>query len=493
MNEPATMDEPASMDAPDVVREGAGEVEVLPVEPPVGVVVNPPRQAAAPGQGRAVDVLPAHGRGRVHLLTSRADIRRDRRPAGEYPLQPEGAHRSPATHRRSVRWGKVMVGCLALVMVAPWGFGAARTDSLENRRQEPFPTVTLGGVVDGTVFRQFDRALRDRLTLRTVVVQAVAGGSRELAPTVNVSSKVVLGDDGTPFLAEDFTLPCKDRYDVAATDSVLRGLRNVGRPNGKSFLVAIAPDKSQVLRNRLGSRGDALLACSDRVRRPSERLWAGDPSAPVVTFWRQMDEAARAEPDRVYQPGDSHWTTQGALLFTRGLVDKLVADGVAPPTLGGAVIGTRLPDRVIDGDLYRLMGVQRTDTVPTWVVRRPGVTVTRKVVPSPSGRGMRTNVTTAPPGVALVPGRTLVIYDSFFDRVEPLMTPYFASLTAVHWGDAYTMARNGTLPPFDHLVVESSERGWAERTSWFGQGDPVGRAIAAELGRPSPAVDAGAR
>jgi hypothetical protein len=462
------------------LRGESGEIEVH--------AVSPPRQAAAPGPERAVEVLPVHG----PPSSGRRSAGSDRAGAG-YPLQPDGAHRSPATHRRSVRGGKVLLGCLAVLMVAPWGFGATRTDSLENRRQEPFPALSLSGMVDGSVFRQFDRALRDRLTLRTVVVHAVAAGSRDLAPTVNVSSKVVVGEDGTPFLAEDFTRPCATRYDAKATDTALRGLRALGARNGKSFVVAVVPDKSQVLRARLGGKADALLACSDRVRRPSEQVWAGDPTAPVAVFWQPLTEAEQADPGRVYQPGDSHWTTQGALAFTRGLVDKLVTDKVAPATLGGAVTATRLPDRVLGGDLYRLMGVERTDAVPLWVVRRPGVKVARTVIPSPSGRGVRHDVTTAPRGVSVVPGRTLIVYDSFFDRAEPMLAPYFASITAVHWGDAYRMVREGALPAFDHLIIESSQRGWAERTPWLTLDDPFGKAIAAGLSTPDVAAAAGAR
>jgi hypothetical protein len=68
--------------------------------------------------------------------------------------------------------------------------------------------------------------------------------------------------------------------------------------------------------------------------------------------------------------------------------------------------------------------------------------------------------TTATGPEATVPGRTLVIYDSFFGLDVNLVAPFFANATWVHVGDMGNHPELATLlGPFDTIVLERVERG----------------------------------
>jgi hypothetical protein len=60
----------------------------------------------------------------------------------------------------------------------------------------------------------------------------------------------------------------------------------------------------------------------------------------------------------------------------------------------------------------------------------------------------------------LLPGRTLVIYDSFFGIDTTLVAPYFADTTWVHVGDMLSHPELiRLLGPFDRVIFERVARG----------------------------------
>jgi SGNH hydrolase-like domain, acetyltransferase AlgX len=386
--------------------------------------------------------------------------------------------------RRSVRAARLLTGTVAAGLLGVWLLGPPLPGGTENRAEAAFPRVGAASLADGSAFRQTDAALRDRLALRGYVVSAIGDAAKNKLG-VSLSPQVVLGDGGTPFTAEDFTLPCERSFDPAAVDASLQGLRDLGAANGKTITVAVAPDKSSILTGQLGRFGSALMSCSDRVREATQAQWGGNNRAPVITMWDPMRAVEDTEPGQVYQHGDTHWTSRGALVFSRALMRQLVAQGEAPKTLAGQPRATRGADSLDDADLYRMMGTPRQEQVPVWLVSRPEVTVTAKRLSTASGQGMPIYHTEAPAGVPLVTGRTLVVRDSFFTRAEPQLAPFFSDLTVMHWADFITAADRNALPDFDRIVIETVERGWPQRASWLQPGSTIHDAIAAALSRPA--------
>jgi hypothetical protein len=321
------------------------------------------------------------------------------------------------------------------------------------------------------------------LALRQYVVKSVGQTARDTMGT-SLNSAVVMGSTGVPFISEDFIFPCRYDFEPAKVDAGLRELQALGRTTGKSIMVAIAPDKSSILTGQLGSRAGSLMACSNQVRRATETTWPVSPDSPVLYTWKQLLAEQKAHPGKVFQRGDSHWTSQGALVWSKAVINRLIESGEAPASLRKAPIATRLPDEPADNDLYRLMGITRTETVPVWQVIRPQVKITDKSVPSPSGRGVA-EFHSVSADAPLIKGRTLVVNDSFFSRAEGELAPYFSDLTVLHWSDFMTAVQKGNLPHFDRIIIETVQRGWPERAGWLEQGQPIHDALAAELSRGS--------
>jgi hypothetical protein len=382
-----------------------------------------------------------------------------------------------------VRAGKVLVGLLATGLLAVWLLHPPTTGDAENHSTTAFPSLSPSGLVDGSSYRQTDAALRDRLALRRYVVKSIGEAARDKMGT-SLNPEVVMGSTGVPFISEDFIFPCEHDFEPAKVDAGLRELRAIGRTTGKTITIAVAPDKSSILTDQLGGRGNALMACANRVREGTEATWGNQSTPPVMISWRQLSAEQKKYPGKVFQRGDSHWTSQGALIWSRALIAQLIKQGEAPSSLRRAPKAVEAEDEPADNDLYRLMGISRPETVPVWRVYRPEVKIRAKSVPSPSGRGMavfHSSSDTKP----LIPGRTLVVNDSFFSRAEGQLAPYFTDFSVMHWSDFLAAVKAGNLPHFDRIIIETVQRGWPERSGWLEPGQAVYEALAKELKRPS--------
>jgi SGNH hydrolase-like domain, acetyltransferase AlgX len=399
--------------------------------------------------------------------------------------------RDERSRRRSVRTAKALIGLVAVGLLAVWLLDPPMAGGNENRAETAFPALTTKGLVNGHDYRQADAALRDRLALRQYVVKAVGETARDRMDT-SLNSEVVMGSTGVPFLSEDFIFPCQYPFDAAAVDAGLNALRAAGRSTGKTITVAIAPDKSSILTSQLGRRGSALMGCSNKVRQTTEATWPDTAASPVLSTWTQLAAEQKAHPGKVFQRGDSHWTSQGALVWSHALINRLITQGEAPTSLKGAPRARQLPSEPADNDLYRLMGIAKSkEKVPVWQVIRPDVKIRAKTLTSPSGHGIAVfhSWSVSRP---LITGRTLVIDDSFFSRTEGELAPYFSDLEVLHWADFLTDVQTGKVPHFDRIIVETVQRGWPQRAGWL-QAGPIHDALAKELSAPSPTAPLRAR
>lgn len=403
--------------------------------------------------------------------------------AASEPAGISGAEQPPG--RRSLTAARLLTVALAALLLAPTLMSIrGGGDAVENRSSIPFPELNTDTAADTDTYRQFDAAFRDRLTLRRKVVRAIGRtGYDRLGYSFN--SRVYVGEDRVPFFTEDFIKPCGTPFDPTTVDQRIRAFEQTAQRSGKDVLFVVAPDKSSVLRDKLGWAADALMSCADPVREQTQARWGDDHLGPVVTLWPQFAAAEAAEPGRVWQAGDSHWSYQGAMMFTREVLDRLVVRGEAPEQLRGAPGAQERADQRLPGDLYPLLGFTREDEVAYWVVRREGVTVETSAIPTDMGRTQRTHTTVAPAGTPMVPGRTLVVYDSFFYLAEAQLTPYFTEMTTLHWDDFRPMARDGQLPEFDRIIFQTVQRSWPQRIVEQLTEPAIAATLNVELSRPA--------
>ena len=354
---------------------------------------------------------------------------------------------------RASRLERVAAGVFVVALLIPGIalLAGVRPPELENSTPAAMPAWSLGALTETATYAQVDRFLADHLPGRDRAVRAYAElDYQTLRGSTNPD--VIVGAGDWLFFTGELRPTCAHTADemLAAVDSVA----DDAAASGLGFRFVMAPDKHGIEPERLGGAASLPTPCTDERR---EAIRAGMATRPdsTVDLWGPVLAGRDAEaPEPVYFDQDSHWTPTGAMPAIEALVESL-----APGTWDAA-------DLSIDGtstfpqELARLMGLPRDATVPAYVVR-PEMTVERGTVPTTVDLTEAPDITTytTTGDGAVVPGTTLMVYDSFFNINRPRIVPWFEHTVWVHVGDLRAHPELvEDLPPFDRVVVERVER-----------------------------------
>lgn len=326
----------------------------------------------------------------------------------------------------------------------------------EQRVPAAFPAIgratLVQGVPDGSLFRQIDAAVADGLparspVLRTVLTPIVAAG---LSP----NDIVYRGPSGEPFYSVDFTSACAAQAGIAGLDHKIRALRSKLEATGATLLYAIAPDKSQVDRAELGPLADKLLVCSDANVKTFEKMAAAPDSPEFVDF----DGLAKANKTaRQYMEGDTHWNFKGGATFAHDLLLRLERDGLIDKETVDRQLTGKAPVYVHVDDLYRLMGIPRTERFPNGFTAPPGVASTSESETIANEWYVSEWKSTSSES-KLVPGRTLLIADSFAGLDIPYLVHYFSDITYVPFTALQTPGHLISTTGYDHVIIQELQR-----------------------------------
>jgi hypothetical protein len=327
--------------------------------------------------------------------------------------------------------------------------------SIENRPIRPFPELRPESMLETSWYVAVDQALTDRLVLRPAAVRLRANLSYLLGGTG--TTRVVRGDGDWLFYGLDFHATCK----VSASEYLasLDALVGQFRAHGQQLRVMIAPDKSSIYPDRFrGAR--APSGCTARNRAPVRAGLADRPDV-TVDAWELLDEARAAAPTGppLYFEQDTHWTPDGAAVAIAPLIGTLDTNLWDPARV---TFGDRFD---ADMDLARIIGLDATEPSHR-ILPRPAMTVSR-VDPAATDPTDPTAVfelrSTGPDRV--VPGRTLVIYDSFFyDPQRPyvgpdMVAPFFAESVWIRIDVLLAHPELGAqFGPYDTVIFERVER-----------------------------------
>lgn len=255
------------------------------------------------------------------------------------------------------------------------------------------------------------------------------------------AAQVLTGRNGWLFLQGEQDRSCQPFMAFGDALGVWRALARQIRAGGKRVLLIVPPDKGSVYSEQLPDfPGDACAAAGKR------RLWsllgAAEADFPEVIALR--DDLLAQKPsagDGLYSRKDSHWTTFGSLALVRALVDRL-GDGGGPA--GTPEVGVR-PDEIVDpgraeytGDLNGLLGVSETDTQARREIRRDAE---------------------AP----RIPGRTVLVGDSYSEAPLPQLTPYFEDLRVLSWVNTPPAKMANGIERADTVILETVEREFTYR------------------------------
>lgn len=319
-----------------------------------------------------------------------------------------------------------------------------------NRNPVPFPEVGATDFVNGEGFSAVGSWLRDRVPLRRALRRLDARIDNGVFGDLD-TLMVLQGRDGWVFFEHAIGRGLEPDYDPATLRAGIARLKDEVEAAGKTFLYAVAPHKPTIYADHLGERDRRRQTV---VRERLERFRALMRRAPVEGFidaWDDLERAAKQSPEPLYHPRDTHWTTPGAAVMTRAIVDHLA------PGLSASLAIARGKPREVLPDLVRYAGLDRTEPADTWIFRRPGVRWKRAGAER-AGKAPTVRYTaTARDGARLLP-KIAVICDSYGTALHPSLRLFFSSTTFIHTVSIDTELARKALAEADIVLFLRAER-----------------------------------
>ncbi|NND75896.1 MAG: hypothetical protein HKN44_12900 [Ilumatobacter sp.] len=324
-----------------------------------------------------------------------------------------------STMPRLLRIGQIAVFVLCIgIPAAMFGFGE-RGEPVDNRRPTPRPPIRVFDLFDTERTAEFDTYFDEGFPLRDEAIELNARADRAVGDSSNPD--VVVGRTGWLFLRESIEQPCRTAAEMAELTDVLDRAERIVSSTGRELTNVIAPDKASVYPDRLADPPSCVLANAALFDDLATE-------ATIVMAWPATAATAQAD-ERAYLRLDTHWTAAGAVPTARAMVDL-----VAPGRWDDDAIVTDPPIADV-GDLSILLGLPQTEQEVRARAHpgpAPAIAVARPYTDRDGTVVEWIGVTRYESGWdGAVAGRTLLLHDSFGDRVVDLAADYFADITAI--------------------------------------------------------------
>jgi alginate O-acetyltransferase complex protein AlgJ len=428
---------------------------------------------------------------------------------------------SPLVKPRSARSSRnrlrgVVVFPLIAALLLFFGPGMAfvlgdRAEAVENRELAAFPSIELGwGFLPAVGGWAIDHLpLRSEAVLaRTRISETVFGelpkyssasggvgvaGVTGSKPASNDDAadeiqypEVIEGRDDWLFYGVDVSAACNPAMTVKEITSNLQRLADAAAKTKRRLVIAIAPDKSSAHPELLPENFAGKKCMQER----KDAFWSSllglpnvqvvDPRAALSTFESETGET-------VWRPNDTHWGPAGAAVFS-----KTVAEAIEPGLAETSRI-TAGPLANLPGDLSQMLGDLKQDPTLTATIERDGVTlrvdgsvIEQSQVPDLDYGPV--TVTASATGAPMIPGKTLLLGDSFFEASRLQFPGYYSSLTYIHNMSAEVPgaadAVGALLAESDTLIFEMVERSAAGGHVAFLKDDAIDTLVAAMEANP---------
>lgn len=296
---------------------------------------------------------------------------------------------------------------------------------------------------------------RDTLPFRGEVIQSKAKGDYDLFG--QITGPVVRGKNGYYFVAARFFQPCveeKARLDgLEQALTVEATVKHMNRLGYDTYFMA-PPFKASIYPEYLPSYGEDLVACNlvaQTELRNHLNQAIGDNFIDVLPPMLALKETA-SEP--LFMPLQTHWDSYLGLKQAEEIVNRL------QPGLwdDGLVIDGEEIDRV--AEVPALAGMQMTERVNDYHVSRTGVDVDfewKKDIKQ-SATGYRVAKATPDRPGRVIPGKTIIVHDSFMLESAQALSNYFEELWLIRFQDARQVAPLAAqLEDADRIIFEAVE------------------------------------
>lgn len=359
-------------------------------------------------------------------------------------------------HTKSVA---IVAVCL---MFAPSVASLARVGSPPSQNREPIaaPTVEDGWKIIGNL----GDYLNDRLRLKDVSLRIDSFIDRNIfreQPAFGGSAtpQVLEGEDGYLFLKDAFDAACNGHGTPESISENVRRFADIIQRSGRKIVVAIAPDKSSILTDKLPD-GNAQDECH-RVHQ--DQLWQSLNDADIPGYV-DLRSALRQEVSKtrrsLYFRQDSHWNQEGSLVGVRQVVEKFQPEiwEERAITFHGITSYT--------GDLEAMRGGNNLDETSNFGIQRSKITAVLSEYDAAYSPGYgRISEMSGPVG-SLIQGETLMMFDSFGMAAIEQVVPYFENLKTVHFETFNLDKWIEMIQASDNILFMCVERGMGYRLTY---------------------------
>lgn len=358
-----------------------------------------------------------------------------------------------------MRFHKIAVVLFSLGLIlgpaVSWVAGL-RASAIENRVLVSFPDEALRW----DSLAQLKGFIADRLPLKSTAIRIDSWVDRNVfdedpAFGGGASPRVLAGEDGYLFLADDLDAACAPHGTPADVARGLRIFATAVRDSGREIVLAVAPDKSSLHSEKLPS-DHARIECH---REYTERLWRRLRASVIpgyVDLLQPMRREVRERRRGLFLRKDSHWDPAGSLLASQTLVKEIDRSIWSP----GDVITGGTYEYV--GDLNGMLGITRPDVAVAFGVSREGVRQ-QAVITSLDGKA-KTYKNQATDS-RVIEGKTLFLHDSFGELALGQLTPYFRELTSFRLHEWDNQAVATLIEDADRVIYLSVERSLSWRAT----------------------------
>lgn len=320
----------------------------------------------------------------------------------------------------------------------------------DNRQPSARPALDARGLVDEQTYQQMDRYLQDSFALRGLAIRINAKLNDEVWK--GDTDQVRRGRGDWLYYGPSLSQLCTEAMHPAEGVATLDRFAATIEGEGARFLYTLAPEKTSVypeyLTDRLAADGRCAFEARDQIRAGlAGQAW-------YVDLYPAIEQLTSTSAEPLYNPRDTHWTEQGAGVLLERLVDAL------QPGLWKPEEYTQVGTEAFEPDLTRLLGLGQTIQAPHYVVERPGVTTTEGPAVAVAGTFpiRHFTSTSSSGGAALIPGKTVMFYDSFTIGSIENLAPFFEDVTFIHWNALGTIDLPAQLAGARTVIAEGAER-----------------------------------
>ena len=317
---------------------------------------------------------------------------------------------------------------------------------------------------------QINLAINDRMPMRGRLLRL------KLDLETNVLRERLLGTPGAQQVGlgrDDWLFLLAELGELTGTDDEVsfaldRAESAAGDPAWHARLIlAPAPDKNSIYPEQLSAALKRLLR-PHAENRERIRAWFRSSGTPDrIDTWSVFQEAKPAADELLYEATGSHHSSYGSMLLAKSMIDA------ADPSLWDPDHVQHVATWTFQSDLRTLAGYEgRVEDWKRYEVIRPGIELvtflhdgrlisgTDRTPAEPGAENKPARYINRSTGSPIVPGRTLIVHDSFIaSYLRPTLRQFFEDVTFVHHNDITPGDLQDSMRTFDLVYFEFAERG----------------------------------